>query len=176
MWKTRETYLLRAKLLPMKQYFAKYLPVEGEIQVGDYVYDISIDMVYKMSEKAKPYKLEQMNQLKNLYKKVKLFLCNRDIQVGDTVKPYTEREWVDVKVVSIKNDGVEVKGKGESGFVNKSSIFSLIGEISPNAKWVKEGDEFDENQVYQVGNFQGLIDPSEKGTIEVKCPCCETFK
>lgn len=106
----------------MKKYFTKYLPVEGEIKNGDkYVTEDGIlrDTTYQ-TEDGRGGTIDRTHD-----KKVKLFLCSRDIQVGDKV------------IDSIDGKEYEVK----SGFLPPEMV-KVIGEISPEAKWVKEGDEF----------------------------------
>lgn len=88
---------------------------------------------------------------------VKLFLCSRDIQIGDRVQ-------VDVLLNGVYNEFVFEKECVENGIrvqqftgvgvyvhypdSDEGNLFKVIGEISPNAKWVKEGDEFDEDDYY----------------------------
>lgn len=60
----------------MKKYFTKYIPADGEIKEGDMVLDtLSGEIVCWWDG----------NNWDKYDKKVKLFLCSRDIQVGDTV-------------------------------------------------------------------------------------------
>lgn len=115
----------------MKNYFTKYLPVEGEIKAGDkhicldngLVCDTRADMVYFVNNEN--------------HKKVKLFLCSRDIQVGDIVKT---RYYEGLKDFHCGNEGAR------QAAINNGS-FKIIGEISPDAlRYVKEGDEFDEGE------------------------------
>jgi len=103
----------------MKQYFAKYLPVEGGIKEGDIILDI-----FSQYSKAHKSNLQSRNPPKVKYK---LFLCSRDIQVGDKVLDEEFCDWIvqenDLKALHL--------------------LTKVIGEISPDARWVKEGDEFD---------------------------------
>jgi hypothetical protein len=122
----------------MKQYFAKYLPVEGEIKEGDIV--IGMDG-----------------------KKVKLFLCSRNIQVGDKVLDIRTNTWKEVN----NSCGVELYKQKPNDIQ-----FKVIGEISPNAKWVKEGDEFEEND----WDYSEEEDDKGEKVIKIGCPCCGDFK
>ena len=93
----------------MKPYFTKYLPVEVEIKEG-----------------------EPFDTIVGIYgKKMKLFLCSRDIQVGDTFHSFSGMS--------------ELKWDGK--FQLHPDDFKVIGEISNEATWVKEGDEFDESEI-----------------------------
>ena len=175
----------------MKQYFAKCLPVEGEIKEGD-TYWNPRRKIYQKAEKGDDFdtlNTEYKTQGQKAYQKVKLFLCSRDIQVGDRI--YSERSKQYYRVDGDEPDtyhtlnptggwkcDMEEKGKEISSVgrlftsVAKAESFKVIGEISPEAIWVKEGDEFNEEQVQErfvpypnaYGNFVG-----------VKCPTCNHF-
>lgn len=116
----------------------------------------------------------------------KPYLCSRDIQVGDKVVALSGNNELIHSIVTDTHKLIET--------------YKVIGEISPDAKWVKEGDEFDEDQVRRenltsnpfgeadryikplndapknlgVRNEYGYI--THNSYIKVKCPCCETFK
>lgn len=74
----------------MKQYFTKYLPVEGEIKEGDIVTCMGYTGIYTSFEFGKGFRLQFPNGKANLFpedelseedykhQKVKLFLCSRD--------------------------------------------------------------------------------------------------
>lgn len=135
----------------MKKYFAKYLPVEGEIMNGDLVYDV--EGAYGVVENVnRPLDFVRVRYEKSFYsdslktnlKKVKLFLCSRDIRVGDKVKHLIGKE---VEVYKINKNEVLIQDGVNIVHVLKGDLFKVIGEISPNAKWVKEGDEFDKEEL-----------------------------
>lgn len=102
----------------MKKYFAKDLPVEGEIREGNHFDSVNGEL---------PGSLH-----------TRLFLCSRDIQVGDRCYPSTEAALKDYDIEVLELNINELKSR---------SAFKKIGEISPGAIWVKEGDEFDEEEV-----------------------------
>lgn len=131
----------------MKPYFTKYLPVEGEIKEGQTGISIN-NATYT-----------HFNHLgKNYGKPAKLFLCSRDIQVGDNVF-YKEEQ---TKFEKIDHD----EGYPEWVFSNSQTYhaptngkiwdkeippFKVIGEISPEAlTYVKKGDEFDEESIKRI--------------------------
>jgi hypothetical protein len=98
----------------------------------------------------------------------KLILCSRDIQAGDEI-------WNDFSksFVEIGQEYIDTMTT-----LKAETSFKKIGEVSPDAKWVKEGMEFDEEDLYYQGGFQGTIPDNYKevnGMIEVKCPYCGTF-
>lgn len=118
-----------------KPYFAKYLPVEGEIKEGDWVLSSHKDpnlgpWLYHLIGKE----WEEYEEDCKWYpgKKAKLFLCSRDIQVGDKV------QWCYGTMNFIEE---------QRTFLEEVDAFKVIGEISPKAIWVKEGDEFEEDQI-----------------------------
>lgn len=193
----------------MKKYFTKWLPVEGEIKEGDKVlytggqlnfppdvYDVLDNVKEDMSaasvggygieysyDTPKPNTLGGVtrsaylkigyNILKKDYKKVKLFLCLMNIQVDDIVHE------MDVPVSSIEHDYVYF-----SPLLVRRELkdcFKIVGEISPNTKWLKEGDELDEEDVwiqpvYDKLPFEDLDEPIKllRNDIFVKCPTCGT--
>lgn len=108
----------------MKTYFAKYLPVEGDIKIGDKFYEEGLGIGTRVGKKG-------------IYdfQKVKLFLCSRDIQVGDEVMDSTGTLKAKLDIQPQPNE------------IASGKYIKVIGEISPEATWVKEGDEFDEDEV-----------------------------
>ena len=108
----------------MKKYFTKYLPVEGEIKKGDW----AIDCENRIFQSKGKYSDKRDT-------KVKLFLCSRDIQVGDkylTAPDYTKERTCEDNSYSFEH------------------CLKVIGEISPQCLgYTKEGEEFDENEVTQ---------------------------
>lgn len=103
----------------MKPYFAKFIPVEGEIKKGDYYIDNSLAKNTLHFCRENPS--EDLNTSDHICKKVKLFLCSGDIKPED----FASRE-----------------SRVHVSFNNPEPPFKIIGEISPDARWVKEGDEF----------------------------------
>jgi hypothetical protein len=113
------------------KYFAKYLPVEGEIEEGDVFQSgtfISspVDKGYLKEMKKRP------NDFPNLTK-VKLFLCSRDIQVGDTITHSKSGAQLKVNAHVIPS---------QSAYID---WFKVIGEILTDG--IKEGQEFTEKEV-----------------------------
>lgn len=178
----------------MKDYFAKYLPVEGEIKEGVY---------YKSKKyphlKAKVATANWSKQILDFYdvQKVKLFLCSRDIQVGDKVFIIGHTLQEPLKIISIKNGMVSFDTTYYIILDQPvQDCFKVIGEISPDATWVKEGDTFDEGEItfiYINKHFpdeQAEFDNSSeflaneyyhrnrdkfKMIVKVKCSQCNTY-
>jgi len=161
------------EIIMNKIFFAKYLPIEGEIKKDDNALNPSNKKVVRVNAAC----------LKNLvtpeWKKVKLFLCSRDIQASDKVSA-TGRVFQELN----KEDyDTEIIKSGEHGF------FKIIGEISKNAIWVTEGMEFDEGELSKVLYYTDRepenhvpidVCPIEgytlsKTVFRIKCPTCKTY-
>lgn len=159
------------------KYFAKYLPVEGKIKNGDRVidYEIAPDMILDyiegdkfMNDISEEVTLPKWKTRFN-FQKVKLFLCSRDIQVVDEA-------W-------FKDLNGEYQKETCNYIENYTNdCFKVIGEISPEAIWVKEGNEFDEDEVQefwgQAETHQPMIKRLDKRFDEklLKQNCPIVFK
>jgi len=116
------------------KYFAKYLPVDGEIKEGDKWWD-GTNICDDWDSK------EAWNTCNG--KPVKLLLCSRDIQVGDECY-IAGRNFLPPTYLATQMD---FSAKYESIQMLKGA-FKVIGEISPDAlSFVTEGDEFDEEEI-----------------------------
>lgn len=129
----------------MKPYFAKYLSVEGEIKENDLL--INPAGTYEYYRKS----LDITGSIYNGCKKVKLFLCSRDIQVGDMVQEIfydgtLSKMYSFGKLPNINDLVILYNGKLHHQ-TRIENIIKVIGEISPEATWVKEGDEFTEDEI-----------------------------
>lgn len=113
----------------------------------------------------------------------KPYLCSKDIQVGDLVFVPNEEEAGNV------TDDTDLT------YWKEKNSYKVIGEISPEATWVKEGDEFDEEDfkiiaLDSANNWESRTivtsrlaeivkrdhpDVYHEGVI-MKSPCCGTFK
>lgn len=131
-----------------KPYFTKYLPVQGEIREGDIaLYEAfgfgAVDFRHgslHYTSFPKPGTVTMPVGSLDDKRPYKLFLCSRDIQVGDKV--YGREEKVIDAGLCLALDCPDVYE------AITSDHFKVIGEISPDAlSYVKEGDEFDEEQV-----------------------------
>lgn len=91
----------------------------------------------------------------------KLMLTSSDIQVGDKVRSFNYPEQEEREVVNLRTSKKLVGAEDHSEIyhlvdiqypneVNTSAVtgfFKVIGEISPNATWVKQGDTFTEDEI-----------------------------
>lgn len=105
------------------KYFAKYLPVEGEIKKGDKLIDPTLDSlgVIEALTDNEGVKIKARGG-----SKVKLFLCSRDIKVGDRVRKKNR----ELFPYPASDTDIEVLREHEA--------FKVIGEISSEATWVRE--------------------------------------
>lgn len=114
----------------MKKYFAKLFQEEGEIKEGDMVAfegDMDDIMIYhKDTKTTSPYPV--VNRLKYSDKKVKICLCSTEISPSD---------YLIEALVHIYHD-------------NSYPPFKIIGEISHEATWVRQGDTFNETEIEVV--------------------------
>lgn len=113
------------------KYFTRYLPVEGEIKAGDKYIRKNAPQWGVSIACACPDQI--------LWKKVQLFLCSRDIQVGDSY--HFDVGYASGEKVADQEDVTQLH--------LENNPFKVIGPISPKATWVKEGDEFEEDQVQE---------------------------
>jgi len=144
----------------MKDLFAKYIVVEGDIKVGDIVLEELNGGNWELFE---IHTLEDIDNEKQ--RKCKLHLCTLNV---DWTKIHTRETHVPF-----------VQKNGEP------SIFQVLVQIPDSAKWVREGDEFDEDQIefriYDKGTgFQAPMkmknwidedNPIYLKTIKILGPC-----
>jgi len=158
----------------MKKHFVKYIPVEGEINPDDWMMD-SFGNIFKCKSKEgnKILGTAYLTYVEGEPKKLKLFLCSRDIQVGDITYVNIYEDFLgktDNKTIKIENspshlpDGLMCYS--EDGYYEYlKDCIKVIGEISPDAVWVTEGMEFDEDEI-QLWATCDLISPSHPVMIQ----------
>jgi len=127
--------------------FAKYLPVEGEIEVPCIVLETLTN------GKTELFQVDNFNDINlETQKLAKLFLCSRDITFPCNIYCFGEKVW-----------------RKNCNSTSCNECVKVIGEISPNAIWVTEGMEFDEDDI-EIHLSKDL-----KITIAIKCPTCKQF-
>jgi hypothetical protein len=132
----------------LNRYFAKYLPIEGEVKNNDTV--IFKDRPYRGHATAQiqpdgrigcpdykilPRKREDVQLLG-------LFLCTNNIQVGDKNVMYLGSDNNYHPHPAPEVTGSDYRRLTEQQKLEGNQIFQVIGLISPDATWVREGDEF----------------------------------
>lgn len=158
----------------MSKYFTKYLPVDGDIKVGDKIRSESsskhavtvttidedgdyvtdeldfheyMDRSYFVVRKNKAVKIDN-----------KLFLCSKNIQVGDNA----------FYNIGYKTEPKSIEDECDLDFIHRSDGYKVIGEISPDAlSYVKEGQEYDESEVGILYNFIGEDSENTLYSIDV---------
>lgn len=130
-----------------KPYFAKFLPVEGEIKPGDWFHVSGPhEGFYQNTSAITVVELDGY-----IMEKVKLFLCSNELRLG---KAY-DAGWCEV--VKIFDSVANVEYPDCKLSRPKEALLSVIGEISPKATWVKEGDEFEESEINITHLFRPKI-------------------
>jgi nitrogen regulatory protein PII-like uncharacterized protein len=163
----------------MKKYFTKYLPVEGKIDENEIkdtwlitpkglaTFELRVHKdINTLTNKIRVHNGKTyVDFLDTEVKLAKLFLCSRDIQVGDKYFEHTQ----------VKPDRYEEFVAQEDDSIENS--FKIIGEISPDAIWVTEGMEFDEDEVKE----SYIITNDKRSSsynlhwYRIKCPTCKTY-
>lgn len=168
------------------KYIVKLLPVEGEI----FPYEPNKMIFY--NGQARRMKNDGVLIKPNYHgcktrfeyykyvnaKPAKFFLCSREVSMEDMV--YTTDEfWPNSKL--IKADDLDLNALAKA--------YKVIGEISPEAVWVKEGMEFEDDEVslrfvdietgksereYKAG-LKYLSKDKWKAIAFIKCPTCKYF-
>lgn len=171
----------------MSKYFAKYLPVEGEIK-GWCRYKPTGNIFYQQFGNNAMYdkpngKLQYTTSDTIAYEKIQLFLCSRDIQVGNNIKGGKGMNmdlYVNLVNGKMTYHVIEQQGpsKGHYSPIAYSpesfpEALKVIGPISPEATWVTEGMEFDKSDVkgYPKGTELSGITDSSPNTYRIKGPC-----
>lgn len=96
----------------------------------------------------------------------KLFAVTQDIEVGDEIKVFTPSGNILDETVE-RIDGLAVYCKDVEHPFPIQDSGRVLGELSPNATWVKDGDEI---EVMEKSN--GM---EKEKYLVVKCPTCNTF-
>ena len=178
----------------MNNYFTKYLKVEGEIKENDKFYNPSTNEILIATKEMISWNWDGTSVPKT-WKLVKLFLCSKNIKEGDefclpqSYYDYYKEQGIVImdkvicteineenQVVHFSMDTKDAFGNGtmHSGVFMKDNPYKILGEISSEAKFVKELDEFTEEQIYLVDI--ATEDFPNDSYYRIKCPCCATFK
>jgi response regulator RpfG family c-di-GMP phosphodiesterase len=168
----------------MSNYFAKYLPVEGEIKKGDhFLYDKVVYLATNDGSDNVTVESEEWYHNRRQSKKVKLFLCSKDIQIGDITTRFPD-------ILKTPDGNITITEENFND-LKYCALFKVIGEISPDAIWVKEGDNFVEEQIelrrrhpyifHKTGQCMGGEVEGynewlpEYNEVRIKCSQCNTF-
>jgi hypothetical protein len=194
----------------MSKYFTKYLNETGEIGVGDYVRSessgrqrvkvtgIDEDGNY-ITDERDWHKVDSyfvLPKKKAVKVSTNMYLCTKDINIGDKVKHTAGYPFVGYAEFLYKHDWLIVREEANSIAVEKRintnfnvyvtaptynngaevtvcgwNLYKVVGIISPDAIWVKEGNTFTEEDIHRCFSGDALV----TGTVKIKCPTCKTF-
>jgi len=146
-----------------KKFFAKYIPVKGDINDGDICFDLQ-ESKYMIRTRDDEFKRPRFQEVESKLTRIRplqkmekreLSLCSKDIEVGD-------------KVI-FRGKEYEVTKDSLPTVLSSKNMFKVIGKVSPEATWVKSGDEFDEDVlVWQARNEDGdVVDIIDWGSIDL---------
>lgn len=176
----------------MKKYYTKYLPVKERLNAGDFyqisdvdknvsIYQcvrIENDRVYYGDYESEliGHKSMTSDNIKNC-QKVKLFFCEYTIEIGDKCFYQSKKtpKWngfckIIEKANQFNNDYYAIElGDTRTG-AYYSELIKVISEVSPEAIWVKDGDEFIDNDI-KYGTYRKF----DKNCSVLECPKDEWF-
>lgn len=131
------------------KYIARHLPVNEIIKIiGDKVFVEGEFIEHSLDTQESVDFANKQN-----YPLWKLFLCNREIQVGQKVVtelPLIQEgieSWSEGIVTEVHGRGWVVNFNGVEVYCNRYHLLNVNGPISSGVKWVIEGDEFEEKDV-----------------------------
>lgn len=141
----------------MKPYIAKYLAAKGPINEGDlyscphkgHALEIEgLPLAHTPKTIICQYQAGKVNLCHDCYK-IQLNLCLKILEVGSKVQRLGDGPLQTVKEINLLDEWLKVEGDNEKYYIADftSYDFKSIAEISTDAKWVKENDEFDENEI-----------------------------
>ena len=140
--------------------YLKYLPVEGEIKVGDYYYFNGKLL------RCEPY--AAMPPIEESLTKVERFAVTTDIEKGDEVNYQHLGKWCKDECSGVKKIHILLKqDDGMEYVLRKDEAFKIIAPISPHVTWeIKDGAEI------EVVIIKGIdIQKPDEKTALVKGPC-----
>lgn len=162
----------------MSKYFAKLLPVPGEIKAGD-LCKTADGIVCALTD---PHELLFANR--NGYSRMAMHLCSAHAipEVGEEMVCLVPNYFGQYfKVTSVPTHSRAQCADSPLQYQHlriPEQLVKVIGLISPGAKWVTEGMEFDKSQVW-LRTYSGPRDLPDLGKWkirpEIKCPSCGTF-
>ncbi len=109
------------------KYFTKYLECGGSLEVGDITF--WEDEGYYHGKFLRVTESFKIHANASQWKKYKLFLCSREEYYGEP----PIGTYIDTEILDRSSEHIIAT--------------RVIGEISPDATWVKPGDEFDESEL-----------------------------
>ncbi len=119
-------------------YFTKYLPVDGEVKIGDIYYN---HLIHTYQSRT----CEEDNSYVG-FQKVNLFLCTNDLQAGDSIQNVAGEKGI---CDGVGNGNIWYHiGDSYGIYSGQKYWFKVVGEISPEAlTFVNEGAIIDEEGI-----------------------------
>lgn len=164
-----------------KTFFAKYLIAKGDVKEGDKVLNIDENIVELVGHNG-TLDLNTVQEEPDVFPKVELFICSRDLRVGNEVfhLPDTNPK-IRFKIITIIYDCaiIEYIEHPNEKIIGKQRewllvhLFKVIGKLSSGAIWVNEYDEFDVSQLIQQGSGANIT--TDGGFVKILCSNCKTF-
>jgi hypothetical protein len=180
----------------MKTYFAKYLPVEGKMKykdqarlkvqmivyhptLGDQLIEPTDELTFLHKDREGMWFCVRKHHgtgtsgiclPKEEFQKFDLLLSSRNVKIGDKIWGIRDGGWYTY------HEGTCTDIRNTCPFIGDIRLIEwglVIGKISPEAVWVKEGMEFGEDELLQQGTGVNLT--AGGGKIKIKCPTCKTF-
>jgi hypothetical protein len=115
----------------------------------------------------------------------RMCICDTQISVGDNIWYYSRDNnflfngtlaKIDDENIFLEEDrDIENPDVQDAFYMcyRKKTAFKVIGMVSPDAIWVKEGDDFDEADLLQHGCGVNLT--TNGGKVKIKCSQCQTY-
>lgn len=119
----------------MSLYVIKLLPVLGELEIGDITFWDNCEGYYN-NQFVKVDKGFLTHAQSSGWKKFKYFLCSYNLQTGDEFYHNNLNYSYPEKRYNYDPESIDISG-GEN--------FKVVGKISPEATWVKDGDKINED-------------------------------
>ncbi len=146
-----EDFMMMLRSQKKETYVAYYIPCNEPIVDGDIVFvDRTIGSGYFPVKNGKAIVNEGVLEYDVTYlkpKKVKLTLCSNDLSVGDNFNTFVNGRYSFGKISKDSGDSWGVESSFTGVYVKKDEAFKIVGDISPNATWVKHGDRINEDDV-----------------------------
>ena len=163
----------------MKKYYTKYIESDKPLKNGDsFVYVNDMNRVVQHD-----FRYSGMIIDMNYLQRMELAICDYVIKAGDKLRCYKpdRLEWVDVEFIEdvsgVVDGGMHYTYRvkfpdGQIGVSLKKNFLKVIGIVSPEATWVKAGDEFNEEDLFANGCGHNWNDiPTNLWRFQIKGPC-----
>lgn len=145
----------------MSKYFAKYLPMDEEIEKGDW-FRYGLHGRY-LVQAGPDWDSESLLFYPEAYK-VRLFICAVPI-AGEECMCFHNFKKVTLYKTEPAGNYAYIEGWTNPQLL--SDFGRVVAPISPEAKWVKEGDRFREDE-WEIWKRTGFADKVPKDHISIK--------